>query len=243
MAKISIPVNPRDLIAELQKHLLTPERVSTLLMSLERIATKKTDDEPFKLGVASLRYVDGRLDIEPESEEIFTEPVLVTLFRNEDKMSLIALHSQLYTQLFKLGEKNGDQPAVVANWDENVSESPQNEDKFVVTINEKKLYAAIEKVLRNLSFDDLLVVNKAVIETIGTLKKETLFAAPRYKNKRLIEGEGVLTLEIESKETSAGLVSGLLRGLEFSSLMKLSGEILGLITKANAREKEAPEQK
>ena len=103
MGKISIAVNPRDLREALQKALgLVPDaRVIGLLRTLEKIATKRSDPEPFEVGVTSLRIVGGRFAIEPRGEDLLKESVVTSLLCRVDKRMLIQLHSCLFEQLWR----------------------------------------------------------------------------------------------------------------------------------------------
>src|SRR5271165_2786499 len=103
MGKISIAVNPRDLREALQKALgLVPDaRVLGLLRTLEKIATKRSDPEPFEVGVTSLRIVGGRFAIEPRGEDLLKESVVTSLLCRVDRKMLVQLHSCLFEQLWR----------------------------------------------------------------------------------------------------------------------------------------------
>ena len=78
MAKMSIAVDPRYLREVLQKSfgLVPCARVPGLLRALEKIAVKRSDAEPFELGVTSLRILGGRFAIEPRGEDLLKESVV-----------------------------------------------------------------------------------------------------------------------------------------------------------------------
>jgi hypothetical protein len=102
MAKISIAVDPRYLREVLQKSfgLVPCARVPGLLRALEKIAVKRSDAEPFELGVTSLRILGGRFAIEPRGGDLLKESVVTSLLCGADKKVLIALHSRLFEQLW-----------------------------------------------------------------------------------------------------------------------------------------------
>ena len=72
-----------------------------LLRTLEKIATKRSDPEPFEVGVTSLRIVGGRFAIEPRGEDLLKESVVTSLLCRVDRKMLVQLHSCLFEQLWR----------------------------------------------------------------------------------------------------------------------------------------------
>jgi hypothetical protein len=338
MAKISIAVNARDLREIFQKSIgLVPcARVPGLLRALEKIAVKRSDADPFEVGVTSLRILGGRFAIEPRGEDLLKESVVTSLLCGADKKVLIQLHSQLFEQLWtadsetvkevSTGSAEGEQKGpeggykesaeaqngvaepvtVVApaggnqaekpieevptgsvegeqkgpeggckesaeaqdgvaepvtaiaaasgnqvnkpiargrkpaqnNGDEEGAAAARNNEKGIIFVDEKKIFVSIRSALDNLDFADLLAVNVAAAEAVGSLKKGVSLSAPRCKVKRLSGCGDKLTLELESEdETTASLVRGVLGGLSFPSLMQLGGELLSRINRSQAAPK------
>jgi hypothetical protein len=290
MAKISIAVNPRDLREALQKALgLVPDaRVLGLLRALEKIATKRTDPEPFEVGVTSLQIVGGRFAIEPRGDDLFKESVVTSLLCRADKKMLTQLHSCLFEQLWrgdsepakdvggespegkKTGAERGNKDSVPAQdsvpgplpigtpppadqvvkpvaWESKFAKNNGDEDgaaaeryngKGAIIVDERKIFGSIKSALDQLEFSDLLAVNVAAMEAVGLLNKGVSLNAPRCKIKRLSGCGDTLSLELESEEvTTSSLVRGLLGGLSFNSLMQLTGELLGRISRSQCAPK------
>jgi hypothetical protein len=289
MAKISIGVNARDLREVLDKSfgLVPGARVPGLLRALEKIAVKRSDPEPFELGVTSLRILGGRFAIEPRGEDLLKESVVTSLLCGADKKVLIPLHSRLFEQLWteepepakdvstvsvegeQMAPEGGNKESagaqnvvagpvtVVApatgnqvdnpiargrklahtNGDEESRAAARNNEKGIF-VDEKKIIVSIRSALDNLDFVDLLAVNVAAVEAVGSLNKGVSLSAPRCKVKRLSGCGDTLALELESEdETTASLVRGVLGGLSFASLMQLSGELLSRINRSQAAPK------
>jgi len=284
MAKISIAVNPRDLREALQKALgLVPgARVLGLLRALEKIANKRTDPEPFEVGVTSLRIVGGRFAIEPRDDDLLKESVVTSLLCRADKKMLTQLHSSLFEQLWrgdsepakdvdgespegqKTGAERGNKDSVPAQDSvpgplpigtpppaDQVVKPVARESKFAknnedgaaaeryngkgaIIVDEKKMFGSIKSALDQLEFSDLLAVNVAAMEAVGLLLNNGVsLSAPRCKIKRLSGCGDTLTLELESEEvTTSCLVRGLLGGLSFNSLIQLTGELSGRISRS-----------
>ena len=283
MAKISIAVNTRDLREIFQKSIgLVPcARVPGLLRALEKIAVKRSDADPFEVGVTSLRILGGRFAIEPRGEDLLKESVVTSLLCGADKKVLILLHSQLFEQLWtadsetakevSTGSAEGEQKGpeggykesaepvtgIAAasgnqvnkpiargrkpaqnNGDEEGAAAARNNEKGIIFVDEKKIFVSIRSALDNLDFADLLAVNVAAAEAVGSLKKGFSPSAPRCKVKRLSGCGDRLTLELESEdETTASLVRGVIGGLSFPSLMQLGGELLSRINRSQAAPK------
>ena len=154
MGKISIAVNPRDLREALQKALgLAPDAwVIGLLRTLEKIATKRSDPEPFEVGVTSLRIVDGRIAIEPRGEDLLRESVVTSLLCRVDRKMLIQLHSCLFEQLCRGDSEPAKGVAV---------ESPEVKRKGVERAKNDSV-AAPDSVPGPLPIETLLPLDQAV---------------------------------------------------------------------------------
>ena len=123
-----------------------------------------------------------------------------------------------------------DRKLATNNGDEDDAATERNNGKGVIVVDEKKIFGSIKGALDELEFSDLLAVNVAVVEAVQSLNKRVTLSAPRCKTKRLSGCGDAVTLELGSEEeTTSSLVRGLLGGLSFSSLMQLTGELLGRI--------------
>jgi hypothetical protein len=102
MAKISIPVNFRDLREALQCSLeLVPSaKVPGLLRALEKIAGGVSGAASFEIGVTALRHIDGRWELQPKLEDLQREGVVIGVLHGSDRKALMAVHSNLFEMLF-----------------------------------------------------------------------------------------------------------------------------------------------
>jgi hypothetical protein len=102
MAKISIPVNPRDLRDVLQSSLerVPSAKIPGLLRTLEKIALQTTCGAPLDIGVNALQFVDGQWEVHPRNDDLHKESVVMSVLHGVEKKALIALHSDLFGQLF-----------------------------------------------------------------------------------------------------------------------------------------------
>ena len=103
MARLSIPVNPRELREVIQSSLeLVPSaKIFGLLRTFEKIALQTSTVAPCEVGVVALKYVDGQWEIHPRSDDLHKESVVISVLHGLEKKVLIALHSNLFGQLFK----------------------------------------------------------------------------------------------------------------------------------------------
>jgi hypothetical protein len=292
MAKISIPVNPRDLRVVLQSSLerVPSARIPGLLRTLEKIALQTTYGGGFEIGVNPLQFVDGQWEVHPKNDDLHKESVVMSVLHGVEKKALIALHSDLFGQLFNA---NGHPQAAPANRstedkkargepvDLPVSaaqkrpvvagaagarvgsvsltvQPPAQDGRTVgtigddlapvaasrsqekrITISERNLLLAIKGALDGLQFEDLLALNRLVLDAVDALKSRA--SRPALKAaKRLVWLEGGLNIEIENEEpTAVSLVRGLVAGLGFGALMQLHGEFSSRMNVAHAGARKA----
>lgn len=109
MAKLSIPVSSRDLRDAVQSSLaLVPAaKVPGLLRALEKIAGRVSGAGSYEIGIATMRHVQGRWEVQPRLEDLYRDGVVVSVLHGSDKKVLMAVHSSLFGQLFN----SNDQPA------------------------------------------------------------------------------------------------------------------------------------
>jgi hypothetical protein len=112
MAKISILVNARELREGVQKLIVqvSPERALGLLRALEKIALGKCEAGAFEVGISTVRYTMGQLEVIPRTDDLLKEPVVVSVLAGADPRLLKEWHSCLFGQLFRPAEgvlKNG----------------------------------------------------------------------------------------------------------------------------------------
>lgn len=114
----------------------------------------------------------------------------------------------------------------------------RNQEKRI-TISERNLLLAIKGVLGGLRFEDLLALNRAVLDAVDSLKSRP--SRPVLKaTKRLVWLEGGLTIELENEDpTAVSLVRVLLAELGFGALMQLQGEFSGRMNVAHAGARKA----
>jgi hypothetical protein len=103
-----------------------------------------------------------------------------------------------------------------------------------ITISERNLLLAIKGALDGLQFEDLLALNRAVLDAVDSFKSQA--SRPALKAaKRLVWLERGLNIELENEETTAvSLVRGLLAGVGFGALMQLHGEFSSRMNVAHA---------
>jgi len=291
MAKISIPVNSRDLRDVLQASLerVPSPRIPGLLRTLEKIALQTTSRTPFEIGVNALQFVDGQWEVHPKNDDLHKESVVVSVLQGVENKALIALHSDLFGQLFTNGHPQAeaadrssedkkargervDLPGSVAHKKPVAAGAPGmkveadsvrvqppahdgrtagkigNDDALVavsrtqekrIAISERSLLLAIKGALGGLQFEDLLALNRAVLDAVDSLKSRPSRAALKAA-KRLVWCEGGLNVELENEEpTAVSLIRGLLAGLGFGALMQLHGEFSSLMNVAHAGARKA----
>jgi hypothetical protein len=267
-------------------------RIPGLLRTLEKIALQTASGGPFEIGVNPLRFVDGQWEVHPKNDDLQKESVVMSVLHGVEKRALIALHSDLFGQLFNA---NGHPQAALANRSTEEKKArgepvdlpvsaaqkgpvaagasgarvgpvsltvqpPAQDDRTVgkigddaapvavsrsqekrITISEKNLLLAIKGSLDGLLFEDLLALNRSVLDALDALKSRA--SRPALKAaKRLVRLEGGLNVELENEEpTAVSLVRGLVAGLGFGALMQLHGEFSNRMNVAHAGARKAAE--
>jgi hypothetical protein len=221
MAKISIPVNPRDLREVLQSALeLVPSaKIPGLLRTLEKIAVQTSSAAPFEIRVSALHFVNGQWEVHPRSEDLHKESVVISVLHGSERRVLMALHSNLYGQLFTV---NSEPQKEAVNRPAEVKKTQTEPGAMLISAVHKKSAAMGAATANGTGATPISSAAQPPAQdgkAVEKIRNDNVQGGPSSGDKRVAISERNLFLATKKA----------LEGLEFGDLLSLNRSVLDAV--------------